>query len=176
MIQSLSVLSAAVIVAASSAAFAQEDAPATAAAVLKDAAGAEVGTATFTETPVGVLIAAELKGLPPGVHGFHLHETGKCEPPFETAGDHFNPTSAEHGYVEGGPHAGDMPNVHVPESGALTIEVLNTEISLEEDSLESLFDDDGSAILVHAHADDYRTQPSGEAGDRIACGIVEKQG
>jgi Cu-Zn family superoxide dismutase len=156
-------------------AFAQSDAI-QATAALKGADGANLGSATLTQTPAGVLISAELTGLPAGVHGFHLHETGKCEPPFESAGGHFNPTGAEHGYVAGGPHAGDMPNVHVPDAGSLTLEVLNTEISLEDGAQASLFDADGSALLVHMHGDDYRSQPSGEAGDRIACGVVEKKG
>ena len=84
-------------------------------AVMKGVDGAELGTVTFTETPAGVLIRAELKGLPLGVHGFHLHETGNCEPPFDSAGGHFNPTGAEHGFMTvGGPHAGDMPKITCP--------------------------------------------------------------
>jgi len=146
-----------------------------ASASLKGADGAEHGTITFTETPAGVLITAELTGLPPGVHGFHLHETGQCEPPFDSAGGHYNPANAEHGFkTTGGPHAGDMPNIHVPESGSLTIEVLNANVTLEEGAPETLFDDDGTALLIHDHADDYASQPSGDAGDRIACGVVEK--
>jgi Cu-Zn family superoxide dismutase len=156
-------------------AFAQSDEPLTAKATLKDADGADVGTVTFTEAATGVLINAELTGLPSGPHGFHIHETGACEPPFESTGGHYNPAGAEHGFLAvGGPHAGDMPNIHVPESGALTVDVLNTLISLEEDAPETLFDDDGSAILVHADADDYEGQPSGHAGDRIACGVIER--
>jgi Cu-Zn family superoxide dismutase len=144
-------------------------------ASLKGPDGADLGSATFTQTPAGVLITAELTGLPPGVHGFHLHETGSCEPDFGAAGGHYNPTGAEHGFkVTGGPHAGDMPNIHVPDSGNLTIEVLNADITLEEGAPETLFDDDGTALLIHAHADDYESQPAGDAGDRIACGAVAK--
>jgi superoxide dismutase, Cu-Zn family len=160
----------------STAAFAQSDEPLTAKATLKGADGADMGTVTLTEAAAGgVLLSAELTGLPPGPHGFHIHETGTCEPPFESAGGHYNPTGAEHGFLAvGGPHAGDMPNIHVPDSGALTVDVLNTLVSLEEGAPETLFDDDGSAILVHADADDYQGQPSGHAGDRIACGVIER--
>ncbi|MCC6984559.1 MAG: superoxide dismutase family protein [Bauldia sp.] len=146
--------------------------PATATAEIADAAGQSVGNATFTETPHGVLIRAELTGLPPGEHGFHLHETGQCAPPFETAGGHFNPTGAQHGLLNAaGPHAGDMPNIHVPDGGAITLAVLNTLVTLAEGET-SLLDADGSALMVHAMADDYATDPAGEAGDRIACGVV----
>ena len=160
---------------AAGAAVAQDDAPLTAAATVKGADGADHGTATLTETPAGVLIEAELTGLPPGVHGFHFHETGECEPPFESAGGHYNPTMSDHGFtVEGGPHAGDMPNIHVPDTGALTIEVLNASVTLEEGAPETLFDDNGTALMIHAGADDYESQPAGDAGDRIACGVVER--
>jgi superoxide dismutase, Cu-Zn family len=152
-------------------ALAQEEGASSAQASLIGAEGEEIGTAEFTSTPVGVLIRAELSGLPPGEHGFHIHETGACEPPFESAGGHYNPTDAQHGFlVEGGPHAGDMPNIHVPDSGELTIEVLNPFIRLEAGEI---YDDDGSALLVHSGADDYQSQPSGDAGDRIACGVIE---
>jgi Cu-Zn family superoxide dismutase len=148
---------------------------ATASASLVGPDGAELGTATFTDTPAGVLIEAELTGLPPGEHGFHLHETGACEAPFESAGGHYNPSNAEHGFnVTGGPHAGDMPNIHVPDSGSLTIEVLNTYVTLQDGAASTLFDEDGTALMIHSGADDYESQPSGEAGDRIACGVVEK--
>jgi Cu-Zn family superoxide dismutase len=170
---SAAILLAAVL--ATGGAFAQDAPEPTASARVSDAGGADVGTVTLTQTPAGVLIMAELSGLPAGVHGFHLHERGVCEPPFESAGEHYNPTAAEHGFkVVGGPHAGDMPNIHVPESGTLTIEVLNANVSLEEDAPETLFDEDGTAVVIHADPDDYQEQPSGHAGDRIACGVVER--
>jgi Cu-Zn family superoxide dismutase len=157
-------------------ALAQDEPAITATASLKGADGAEHGSATFTQTPAGVLIEAELTGLPAAEHGFHFHETGQCEPPFDSAGGHYNPAGAEHGFMTvGGPHAGDMPNIHVPDSGALTVEVLNANATLEEGAPESLFDDDGTALMIHGHADDYKSQPSGEAGARIACGVVERQ-
>jgi Cu-Zn family superoxide dismutase len=146
--------------------------PPTATAGLADASGQSVGTATLTETPHGVLIRAELNNLPPGEHGLHIHETGQCTPPFETAGGHFNPAGAQHGLLnEAGPHAGDMPNIHVPDGGAITVEVLNTFVTLSGGAT-SLMDADGSALMIHAMADDYTTDPAGEAGDRIACGVI----
>ena len=111
-----------------------------------------------------------LQGLPPGPHGFHIHETGSCEPPFESAGGHFNPAGAEHGFhSEAGPHAGDMTNITVAADGTVGVEVLNTFLTLDR----TLFDADGAAIVIHASPDDYRAQPSGHAGDRIACGVIE---
>ena len=147
----------------------------TAAASLKNGDGKDVGSVTLTQTPNGVLLVADLTGLPAGAHGFHIHAVGKCDAPdFKSAGGHFNPTDAEHGHlVEGGPHAGDMPNIHVPDSGDLKVEVLNTMVSLEEDGEGYLFDGDGSAMMIHSGADDYESQPSGDAGSRIACGVVE---
>jgi Cu-Zn family superoxide dismutase len=141
-------------------------------AVLKDAQGAEVGRATLTTTPSGVLISLELTALPAGDHAFHIHAVGKCEPPkFESAGPHFNPDTTKHGLMNpDGPHAGDMPNLHVPDSGKLTIEVLNPTVTLGAES--ALLDEDGSALVVHAVADDYQTDPAGNAGDRIACGVI----
>jgi Cu-Zn family superoxide dismutase len=148
---------------------------ATASVSIKGADGAEHGTVTLTQTNAGVLLSAQLTGLPPGPHGFHFHETGKCEPPFETAGGHYNPTSAKHGYlVENGPHVGDIPNLLVPDSGNASVEILNPFVSLADNSGNTLFDADGSALVLHAGADDYQSQPSGKSGDRIACGVVEK--
>lgn len=156
-------------------AFAQAELGTTATAAMKGADGADHGSVTLTETNSGVLVRAELTGLPPGRHGFHLHAVGECEPPFESAGDHYNPTNVNHGFLaEGGPHVGDMPNIHVPDSGGITVEVLNTFVSLAPDSGNSLSDEDGTALVIHADPDDYEGQPSGHAGDRIACGVVER--
>ena len=103
-----------------------------------------------------------------------LHAVGKCEPPFKSAGGHFNPTGKKHGIeAAAGLHAGDMPNVHVGADGALVIEVLNQRISLVP-AETNLFDDDGAAIVIHAGPDDYKTNPAGAAGPRIACGVIEK--
>ena len=146
----------------------------TAKAVLKDGNGKEVGAAELTQTPVGALITLSVKDLPAGEHAFHVHGVGKCEPPFTSAGGHFNPGSKKHGLMAGeGPHAGDMPNLHIPASGTLAVEVLNGAVTLEKGKPNSLFGPEGSALIIHASKDDYKTDPTGEAGGRIACGIVQ---
>jgi Cu-Zn family superoxide dismutase len=140
---------------------------------LADAKGTEVGELELWQTPHGVLITGRLFGVPPGPHAFHIHEVGKCEPPFESAGGHFNPTRAAHGYLTGrGMHAGDLPNLHVPESGKLEFDMLATRVTLAASPANSLFDADGSAFIIHSAPDDYRSDPAGEAGERIACGTV----
>ncbi|WP_422001651.1 superoxide dismutase family protein [Reyranella sp.] len=145
----------------------------TAKAVLKDASGKDVGQAQFLQTPHGVLIRLSLKGAPPGEHAFHVHAVGKCEPPFTSAGPHFNPAGHKHGMeAKEGAHAGDMPNLHIPASGELTIEVANPMISLVKGQANSVLDGDGSALVIHAGADDYKSDPAGNAGDRIICGVV----
>jgi len=143
-----------------------------ASAVLKDKDGKEVGTVELTDTPSGVLMRLQLTAVPPGDHGFHVHTTGKCEPPdFKSAGGHFNPDETKHGLMSAdGPHAGDMPNLFVPENGAITIEVLAPLVRLKSDP--ALLDDDGSALIIHAGPDDYQSDPAGDAGGRIACAVV----
>ena len=146
----------------------------TAKAALKTADGKDAGSVTLTQTPSGVLLALTAKGLPPGEHAFHVHEVGKCEAPFTSAGGHFNPGKKKHGLlVAEGAHAGDMPNLHIPASGELTVEVQNAMITLEKDKPNSLLDADGSAVIIHAGKDDYKSEPTGEAGGRIACGVVQ---
>jgi Cu-Zn family superoxide dismutase len=145
-------------------------------AQLKDKSGKAVGDVDLTQTPAGVLIKLQIKGLPPGDHAFHIHAVGKCEAPFESAGGHFNPGNQHHGMMAGAGHAGDMPNLHVPQNGDLSIEVLNAAVTLEKGKPNSLFDKDGSALVIHASADDYKSDPAGNAGDRIACGVVQESG
>jgi Cu-Zn family superoxide dismutase len=148
----------------------------TAMAAMQDREGNSVGEVTLKQTPNGALLTAELTNLPEGVHAFHVHEVGECEPPFQSAGGHYNPDDKQHGFVvEGGPHAGDMPNIHVPASGKLTIEVFNPRISLAEEAANTVFDEDGSTIIIHRDADDYESQPAGGAGPRIACGVIDRQ-
>lgn len=148
----------------------------TAMAAMQDREGNSVGEVTLKQTPNGVLLTAKLTKLPEGVHAFHVHEVGECEPPFQSAGGHYNPDDKQHGFVvEGGPHAGDMPNIHVPASGKLTIEVFNPRISLAEEAANTVFDEDGSTIIIHRDADDYESQPAGAAGPRIACGVIDRQ-
>lgn len=118
-----------------------------ASAPLKNAEGKEIGSANLTQTPHGVLINLSVKGLPPGEHAFHVHAVGKCEPPFTSAGGHFNPQSKKHGMLAAeGYHAGDMPNLHIPQSGDLAVEILNANITLEKGKPNSVFDADGSAV------------------------------
>jgi superoxide dismutase, Cu-Zn family len=142
-------------------------------AALKDSQGKDVGQVQLTQTPHGVLLKMTLKGAPPGERAFHIHAVGKCEPPFTSAGGHFNPGNHKHGMeAKEGAHAGDMPNLHIPASGELVIEIANPMISLVKGQPNSLFDADGSAIVIHAGADDYKSDPAGNAGDRIICGVV----
>ena len=142
-------------------------------ATLKDATGKDVGTVNLVQTSNGVLIKLSVKGLSPGERAFHIHAVGKCEPPFTTAGGHFNPGGKKHGLAAAdGAHAGDKPNLHIPANGDLTVEVLNTAITLVQGRPNSVFDADGSSIIVHAGADDHKTDPAGNAGDRIVCGII----
>jgi Cu-Zn family superoxide dismutase len=136
---------------------------------MKNRDGQSVGTVTMRRTPQGALVHAKLMNLPAGTHAFHVHAIGTCEPPFKSAGGHFNPSGKKHGILsEVGLHAGDMPNIHVPDSGALEFEVLATGVSLDD----QLFDADGSAIVIHEGADDYQSDPAGAAGPRIACGVI----
>ena len=143
-------------------------------ASLKDAAGKDVGSAALMQTPAGVLIKLSVNGLPAGEHAFHVHGVGKCEPPFTTAGSHFNPGGKKHGIMAAdGHHAGDLPNLHIPASGELIVEVLNAAVTLEKDKANTLFGPQGTSLIIHAGKDDYKTDPTGEAGGRIACGVVE---
>jgi Cu-Zn family superoxide dismutase len=143
-------------------------------AALKDGNGKDVGSAELTQTPAGVLVRLSVKDLPPGEHAFHVHGVGKCEPPFTSAGGHFNPGGKKHGMMAAeGHHAGDMPNLHIPASGALTIEVVNSAITLDKGKPNSVFHPDGTAFIIHAGKDDYKTDPTGDAGGRIACGIIQ---
>ena len=142
-----------------------------ASAEMMNASGESVGTVTLRAVPHGTLLHAELKNLPAGAHAFHVHAVGVCEPPFTSAGGHYNPTGVKHGIESAeGMHAGDMPNIHVPDSGTLTIEVLNTLLSLDD----ALFDEDGAAIVIHEGSDDYVSDPAGDAGPRIACGVIKQ--
>ena len=147
----------------------------TAKAVLKDAKGQDVGSVSLIQTPAGVLLQLSLKGVPAGEHAFHIHAVGKCEPPgFDSAGGHFNPFNAHHGMMSGPGHSGDIPNLHVLASGALDIEVLNASITLDKDKPNSVFHPGGTAIVIHSGKDDYTSDPAGNAGGRIICGVISE--
>jgi len=137
---------------------------------LVNSAGQSIGTVRAWQTAGGVSFRISASGLPHGLHGVHVHAVGRCDPPdFKTAGAHWNPAGKQHGMNNpGGPHAGDLPNVEVAANG-----VLNATVTLAGASMTSLLDADGAALVVHAAADDYKTDPSGNSGARIACAVLQ---
>ncbi|MBU2190830.1 MAG: superoxide dismutase family protein [Alphaproteobacteria bacterium] len=139
-----------------------------------DSKGHAAGSAQLTAMAAGgVLMRLDLVGLPAGQWvAFHVHETGACDPAtgHKSAGGHFNPASKEHGYNSaGGSHAGDMPNQQVAADGSLQAEVFNPMVTLDKGEAGIV----GRALMIHAGPDDYESQPSGDAGDRLACGVIE---
>jgi Cu-Zn family superoxide dismutase len=140
---------------------------------LKDKDGKTVGKAVLHDTADGVLVRLEVKGLTPGLHAVHVHAVGKCEgPAFTSAGGHFNPLQRKHGLKSpDGAHAGDLPNMLVTKDGSGRFESKTDAITLQAGPA-SVFDSDGSALVVHVGVDDYVTDPTGNAGDRAACGLI----
>ena len=137
--------------------------------------GEKIGKATITQTSNGVKLDISVASLPPGTHAFHIHTVGKCEvPDFKSAGGHFNPEGKQHGKENpNGPHAGDMSNFEVGADGTGKFSTVNTSVTLREGT-NSLFHEGGAALVIHEKPDDYKTDPTGNAGNRIACGVVQK--
>jgi Cu-Zn family superoxide dismutase len=152
-----------------------ESGPPPAKAVLINDQGQKVGEATFTETPQGVKIMVKVENLPPGVHALHIHEKGKCEyPGFASAGGHFNPFDKKHGLKNPqGPHAGDLPNLTLGADGKGTYETVASLVTLKPGK-NSLFQEGGTSLVIHANPDDDMTDPAGNAGARIACGPITR--
>lgn len=140
-------------------------------AMLVAADGSPRGMAHVSATTAGLAVHVEATGLPPGVHGIHVHTTGRCDAPdFQTAGGHWNPGAKAHGRDNPqGAHEGDLPNITIAADGSGTLD-----FTLPGGTLDALLDTDGAAIVVHAAADDYRTDPSGNSGARIACGVIAR--
>ncbi len=138
-----------------------------------DAKGETVGIVHLEQNPGGLQVRFELRGLPPGPHGFHIHQTGRCETPdFKSAGGHFNPADKKHGlWNPQGKHVGDLPNLVVLEGGMVQGGALLEGVSLTEGK-EALLDKDGAAFVIHEGVDDHRSDPAGNAGGRIACGVI----
>jgi len=146
----------------------------TARAELRDANGNSIGSVTLTQTRAGVLFVGHLTSLPPGPHAIHVHDTGRCEPPFTSAGGHFNPTQRSHGFKSPMPnHAGDLPNFLAAANGEGHVEFVSRDLSLAGGPV-GLFDGDGASLVVHAGADDYQSDPAGNSGNRIACGVISR--
>jgi len=148
----------------------------TARAEMRNASGQVVGNATFTQIGGALRVLLEVQGLPAGAKAVHVHAVGKCEAPsFNSAGEHFNPLGRQHGALNpAGPHGGDLPNITVGKDGRGRLES-TTELMTLLTGASSVFDGDGSALIIHAAPDDFRTDPTGNSGARLACGVVTRK-
>lgn len=145
---------------------------------MRNTEGELIGSAHFEQMVNGLALWVDFTDLPPGEHGFHVHETGSCAAAdFSSAGGHFNPKGSAHGLDnQAGLHVGDLPNIAVGTDGKVRVRLLIPDVVLTDDGSgrPALLADDGAALVVHAKSDDYRTDPAGDAGDRIACGVIQK--
>ena len=152
----------------------EKDVGATATAAIMGKEGEALGIVTLTQGPQGVLVSADLSGLPLGGHGFHIHAVGSCSPDFSAAGSHFGPGEKSHGFLHSTDmHAGDLPNVYAHADGTARADAFTADVTLAADDPRSLFDSDGSAIIIHEKPDAYG-EDVGSAGARIACGVIER--
>lgn len=174
---------AAALLASAAPALANDPAPSSAeeatVAAMRLADGSEVGTISLAQAEHGVVMRVDVRGLPAGKHGLHIHQTGACTPDFQAAGGHFNPADTEHGFhAAGGYHAGDLPNLEVADDGTARAEFFVPKVTIKgpaSDALpHSLSDADGAAVIIHAATDDYRTMTS--SGGRQACGVIVPKG
>nr|WP_239529241.1 superoxide dismutase family protein [Sporolactobacillus spathodeae] len=142
---------------------------------LINAKNEQMGEAVLTQTAKGVRIALKVEGLKPGIHAIHFHENGVCTPPdFMSAGGHFNPDEKKHGLENpNGPHAGDMPNIFADSHGRVNTVIFNSRVTLEEGQKNSLRDADGSALIIHEYGDDQVSDPAGNSGARVLCGVIK---
>lgn len=142
-------------------------------AEMKNRDGKDLGSINIVETNSGVLLRIHLKGLPPGPHGFHLHDNKTCEGDFASAGAIYNPLGAKHGFLnDEGPMAGDLPNLFANAQGEVDLDLLSPFVTLNKEAEESIFDSDGTSLVIFDKADDYVSEPEGNAGNRIACGSL----
>ena len=153
----------------------------TATAALESPDGVSMGTVTFRQVATGVLVMAGVNGLAPGGHAFIIHEVGSCAPDFNAAGDHFNPEETEHGFIHSswkrgestGGHGGDLPNIYAALDGSARADFFTIGVTLNSGPRHSLFDADGSAIIVHEKPDAYGEEES-DTGNRVACGVIRR--
>lgn len=151
-------------------------APGAAKADIIDTHGEKIGTATLSQVDNGVRVVLDVSKLTPGMHGIHIHGVGKCDPPdFTTAGGHLNPSGKKHGLKNPeGPHAGDITNLTVQADGTAHAEFVDSLVSLAESAPNSLFHTGGTALVIHAKADDEMSDPAGNSGARVACGVITR--
>ena len=141
-------------------------------AIMRNKNGAEVGRVTFLTVTGGVQLSGQVQGIGGGLHGIHVHTLGSCTPDFGAAGPHWNPEGRAHGIRNAlGPHGGDLPNLSVPANGAVSFTLLLPNVTLRGGTRE-LLDADGASLVIHANEDDYLTDPAGNSGERIVCGVI----